>query len=285
MLRLRSHHPTVRFRSPETVPNRFPALLRRLALALRDPREFALRVRTLIEIRVDVLTRTPPDRSGWVEHATFLRAEDLIGRLPPPAFNREIEERLRVLAADPPFRTGHNADRALAEACYALCRVRRPDLVVETGVALGVTTAYILAALAANGTGTLHSLDFPPFGPGAADAVGSVVPDRLRERWTLHRGPARDLLPDLLQELGEVGVFVHDSLHTAYNIRRELALARPYLSPAAVVIADDVQDNDAFHRFARQEATRFYVVREADKDAAFGVAFLTAGSGWRRGSG
>jgi len=147
---------------------------------------------------------------------------------------------------------------------------------VETGVALGVTTAFILEALEAGGAGHLHSIDVPPFG-ASPDAVGAAVPPRLRHRWVLHRGSGRRVLPRLLPGLEPVSLFVHDSLHTAYNIRRELELVRPFLAPGAVVVADDVQDNRAFERFARREAERFHVVREASKPAAFGVAFFDSG--------
>ena len=67
---------------------------------------------------------------------------------------------------------------------------------VETGVGSGVTTSFILQALAANGEGHLWSIDLPPI--GAEQFAGSFVPQALRSRWTLLRGRSRDLLPQLL---------------------------------------------------------------------------------------
>jgi hypothetical protein len=40
-------------------------------------------------------------------------------------------------------------------------RSLKPRVIVETGVASGLSSAHILRALAANGTGTLHSIDLP----------------------------------------------------------------------------------------------------------------------------
>ena len=44
---------------------------------------------------------------------------------------------------------------------YVLVRTEKPRVVVETGVCNGASTFAILAALEANGTGELHSIDYP----------------------------------------------------------------------------------------------------------------------------
>jgi predicted O-methyltransferase YrrM len=42
---------------------------------------------------------------------------------------------------------------------YALCKIIKPKTIVETGVAYGLSTSYILQALYENKTGTLYSID------------------------------------------------------------------------------------------------------------------------------
>ena len=51
--------------------------------------------------------------------------------------------------------------RAEATTLYALCRKLKPDVVVETGVASGVSSSYILCALHENEHGQLYSIDVP----------------------------------------------------------------------------------------------------------------------------
>ena len=99
-------------------------------------------------------------------------------------------------------------------AIYALIRLLRPATVVETGVADGATSAYILQALEDNGRGHLHSIDLPSerLPPGAAP--GWIVDASLRHRWTLRIGASGQLLEPLLSELDSIDVFLHDSLHT-----------------------------------------------------------------------
>ena len=49
-----------------------------------------------------------------------------------------------------------SGDSALGRFVYAVVRASRPDVVIETGVATGVTSAHILAALADNEHGELQ---------------------------------------------------------------------------------------------------------------------------------
>ena len=95
----------------------------------------------------------------------------------------------------------YDADLELARTCYALCRFVRPATVVETGVANGVTTAFLLQALEANGAGALFSIDLPPAGVDPK-LVGHLVPQQLRSRWRLSFGASKQLLPSLLENLG-----------------------------------------------------------------------------------
>lgn len=58
-----------------------------------------------------------------------------------------VRERMERLGPDVPFPLEYNAAPSLAQLCYALCRALRPAAVLETGVAYGVTSAFIAKAL------------------------------------------------------------------------------------------------------------------------------------------
>src|SRR5262249_54929544 len=80
---------------------------------------------------------------------------------------------------------------------------------------------------------------------------GWMVPKRLQPRWSLHLGAVETLLPNLLQQLGPIDLFVHDSLHTYEHMRFEFELAYPHLKPGGLLLADDALWNPAFLDFAR----------------------------------
>ena len=145
------------------------------------------------------------------------------------AIEKHLLARRGELPTSAPFGSFHNGTETLGRLCYAACRVLRPDVVVETGVAYGVTSAYVLQALAENGSGTLQSIDLPPLGTAAEKYVGYFVPKELRKQWKLRIGSARKLLPEVLQQTGGADIFIHDSLHTYAHMRMEFAaaLARP----------------------------------------------------------
>ena len=192
---------------------------------------------------------------------------------------RALERRVETAATidDPGPRAVHDAHPRLARACYVLCRALRPEVAVETGVANGISSAFILQALQANGSGELHSIDLAP--PGTDPAlVGRFVPAELRVRWTLHRGASKEVLPGLARELGPIGMFVHDSRHTYRNVSRELRTVSPRLARPAAVVVDDAERHSALQDWAAAAGARpADLVEQPGKPALFGVALLGAG--------
>jgi methyltransferase family protein len=158
-----------------------------------------------------------------------------------------------------------DAGPALACASYCLARHLRPEHAVETGVARGITTRFILEALERNGPGGLWSIDLPPLlEPGLHEEIAVAVPEARRSRWTLVRGSSRQRLPALVTRLGSIGLFVHDSLHTGRNLRFELDQAWPALDPGGAVIVDDVDFNPALRSFVEQQTDARSIVAEHD---------------------
>jgi len=170
----------------------------------------------------------------------------------------------------------HNADPGLARTCYALARALRPEVIVETGIANGVTSSFLLQALELNSSGRLHSIDLAP--PGTDPSlVGRLVPAELRARWTLHRGASKDILPGLVADLGPIGLFVHDSRHTWRNVSRELRAVTSRLARPAALVVDDAERHAALQEWAATVgASLVELVEEPGKRALFGVAALTA---------
>ena len=139
---------------------------------------------------------------------------------------------------------------------YTVARVLLPNVVLETGVHDGLSSAVILQALERNGTGRLVSIDLPSTDlPPTADGPGWLVPEPLRARWTLHVGDARRLLPRVARDLSAIDVFSHDSDHSADHQAFEYEAVRPYLAPGALVLSDqDYPHETALPELARRVA-------------------------------
>ena len=146
---------------------------------------------------------------------------------------------------------------------YVLVRLMRPSLVVETGVCDGLSSRFLLLAMKRNDRGFLHSIDVPngdfDLGQGRGRQknflpdgyeVGWQVPVSLRDRWKLHLGDAKDLLPPLLETLGTIDIFIHDSLHSYEHMLFEFSTAWPHLRYGGILISDDIEENVAFPEFS-----------------------------------
>ena len=125
------------------------------------------------------------------------------------------------------------------ETIYLLVRCLKPEAVVETGVCYGASSAYILQALNENGRGVLYSIDLgnAPNEPPS----DYFVPRHLRDRWHLIIGDSKEKLPQLLERLGRIDLFHHDSLHTYEHMMWEYGTALPHLHPHGVLSSHDVR--------------------------------------------
>jgi predicted O-methyltransferase YrrM len=145
------------------------------------------------------------------------------------------------------YRGWNDGDRAQAKAIWCLVAHLRPETVVETGVAHGLTSRVILEGLHRNGNGHLRSVDLPAIDPALHHEIGIAVQADLRSRWT-YLGTSRRHLPELVRRLKQIDIFVHD-LHTTRNTYFELDTVWPALPPGGVAMADDIHRNLGFCRF------------------------------------
>lgn len=149
-----------------------------------------------------------------------------------------------------------------APTLYVLCRISKPEVVIETGVADGFSSAFILRALEKNQKGHLYSIDLPNQpgqGLGNNKQTGWLVPEEFKHRWSLIFGSSQNKLPALLQDLGKIDIFFHDSDHSYQNMMFEFNQAWRYLKPRGYLLSDDITENDAFADFVRFKGAKFFL--------------------------
>jgi hypothetical protein len=129
---------------------------------------------------------------------------------------------------------------------YALIRAKQPDHVVETGTQLGLGSCAIAAALLRNGHGRLTTMDIDP---EAGHLIGG--------RWASVINHRTGSSTDLLAELGDVDMFIHDSLHTYDYETEELAAVEPNLRSDAIVLSDNARESSALSDWAERTGRHF----------------------------
>lgn len=160
------------------------------------------------------------------------------------------------------FRTvGFGESRIL----YLLTRCYKPNIIIDTGVYNGLSSAMFLLGLEKNKKGHLYSIDLPyqkrkdisekvkqiriaNFPKGKS--VGWLVPEILRDRWTLQLGDAKILLPQVLKDVKECDIFFHDSVHSYSHMLWEYNTIWPHLN--SLLLSDDVHTNEAFDDFVKK---------------------------------
>jgi hypothetical protein len=181
----------------------------------------------------------------------------------------------------------NDGDAALIRAIWCLARHHNAHKVVETGVAHGVTSRFIIEAILRNGGGHLWSIDLPPqLHPELHGQIGVAVPNELRGSWTYIRGSSRRRLGALLRKTSPIDLFIHDSKHSTGNVLFELRLAWTALRTGGAVVVDDIDANDGFRRFCEEVHNRRAWIceaepvrpdeRRANKRGLFGVILKTA---------
>jgi predicted O-methyltransferase YrrM len=167
-----------------------------------------------------------------------------------------------VSESDGPIEVQYGPSPELVRLINIVCRLLRPDYVVETGVARGFTTASTLEALDRNGGGQMYSVELPSLYIGYAGQVGELIPDRLRERWVLEFGPSAIVMPRIARKIGKIDLFVHDSAANYDNQMTEFRIALANM-PAGGVIVSDMLNSDAFLETAEAIQCRWAVVEQS----------------------
>lgn len=151
---------------------------------------------------------------------------------------------------------------------YFIVRILKPKVIVETGVAAGVSTGYILQGLKDNGFGKLYSIDLPfqwyLYGNfklhldsiPAGKIPGYLVPEDLKKNWKIILGETHKKLPTLLKNLDIIDLFFHDSEHTYKTMLFEYRLSWPHIKNGGLLVSDDVDFTKAFEKFSKDKKLR-----------------------------
>lgn len=146
---------------------------------------------------------------------------------------------------------------------YFLVRTIKPEIIVETGVAGGWSTGFILQAIWDNHKGKLYSIDLPfqwyVYGNHklhldslpAGKMSGYLVPEKLKKHWLLYLGDTTEKLPKLLKALRKIDVFLHDSEHSDKIMMFEYIQSWHYIKNGGYLLSDDINDAKAFTKFTK----------------------------------
>jgi predicted O-methyltransferase YrrM len=172
------------------------------------------------------------------------------------------EVRVRAQDTRRAYPDEYEVEDATATFLYAAVCITRPEIVLETGVADGLSSALMLAAMETNGVGALHSIDI-------ASDVGALIADR--SRWHLHVVSDGD--PDacaaVIRSIADLDLFLHDGNHEFEYQTAEYDAAWATLRRGGHLMSDDIDWSYAFLDFVDRNALGSQMLM--DRRKVFGV--------------
>jgi hypothetical protein len=131
-----------------------------------------------------------------------------------------------------------DCEKGMASFLYANILTIRPNIVVETGVANGISTNVIMHALEQTG-GKLHSFDVDQRCSSIYDGSGD---------WNFHllKGNLKRSLESEIKSIGAIDYWIHDSNHGYSWQSFEYQLAGEVLAPKGMLISDDIDASTAW---------------------------------------
>ena len=170
------------------------------------------------------------------------------------------------LNAPTEFPREYDVETQTARTLYILTRWLRPKVMLETGIARGLSSFALLAAAEANQQGTVYSCDVDP-------RSGHLVGETLKHGWQrriINAKDAENSFRKFLKEVGEVDFFFHDSNHREGWMRFEFAEVLKQMAPGGILGSDDIDLNRSFLDVVPHAAV-VVVLLDSRKASAFAV--------------
>ena len=159
-----------------------------------------------------------------------------------------------------------NAELQLFSLLYVLVKSKKPQFLVETGVANGISTNAIMSALdEGNSLGSLSSFDVLPETKDAYTGKGKwsfQLLDKKRTHKKLSMAAENSPLVD---------IWLHDSNHGYRWQKFEYLLALSKLKEDGVLISDDIDASPAWGELSKSHFKKSYIVFDSRK--FIGIAF------------
>jgi len=150
----------------------------------------------------------------------------------------------------------------LAVFLYAYIVEFKPRVVIETGVANGISTNIIMSALE-QCNGVLHSFDINPKCESVYNGSGN---------WDFHllkKNYAKNL-ESKTRDLKNVDLWIHDSDHSYSWQKFEYSIASKLLAPnSGLLVSDDIDTTTAFGKFSLEKKQKAWAIFDTRKFFAF----------------
>ncbi len=178
------------------------------------------------------------------------------------ATGRDLFSTIVKVKSETNFGKNFDCEIGLASFLFAYIIHNKPSVIVETGVANGITTNVIMKALEKTG-GSLYSFDVDPRTENVYSGQGNW-------HFRLLKGKFETDLKNQVSKIEKVNLWIHDSNHGYQWQAFEYELAAYHLDSEGILVSDDIDASTAWGVAANSDFNKSFGIFDTRK--FFGVA-------------
>ena len=205
-----------------------------------------------------------------------ISSEEFIKKINPELFeivNKETDQIIldaeKIQEKNSNIELGNNY---AVEILYFLVINFKPNIVLETGVAAGLSSKCILEAMEKNNKGKLYSSDFPYFRLNNPERnIGIMVPERLKKNWRLEiLGDDKNIIK-FKSEIDYADIILYDSDKRYIGKINFFNAIKNLIKSNSIIIVDDLHNDSFFLEYVKEMKCKNWFIVESKRKHIVGI--------------
>lgn len=149
--------------------------------------------------------------------------------------------------------------RGGTEFLYFVTLLKKPEVIVETGVGLGFSSLAFLSGINENKRGILYSSDLPYVKyKNSENKIGYVVDKELKKNWKLYINGDLTNLKHITKFFNKIDIFHYDSDKTYSGVSKTFNYLKKYFNDDAILVFDDLLDHTFFYDLVNSNNYKYW---------------------------
>ena len=158
------------------------------------------------------------------------------------------------------------------EIIYFLMINFKPNIVLETGVAAGLSSRCILEALKKNEKGKLYSSDFPYFRlKNPEKYIGIMVPEKLKKNWHLEILGDDKNIKKFKLKINYADIILYDSDKRYSGKVKFFEAVKSLLRSNTIIVIDDLHNDSFFLEYVKKNKCKNWFIVESKRKHIVGI--------------
>ena len=158
------------------------------------------------------------------------------------------------------------------EIIYFLMINFKPNIILETGVAAGLSSRCILEAIKKNSKGILYSSDFPYFRLDNPEKyIGIMVPEELKKNWRLEILGDEKNIKKFKLEIDYADIILYDSDKRYSGKINFFKAINNLIRPNSIIVVDDLHNDSFFLEYVNEKKCKNWFIVESKRKHIVGI--------------